>query len=336
MLRRAVVLLLLAVPVLASPAAVAPAHAVVQVGIADQKTGFLLDERFAQLGVRLARISMPYDVLDDPNTLEPVEAWIRGAQDRRMRVLVTFDRSRRPGRKSITPTPAEMATQLRRIRSRWPWLREFSTWNEGNINKRAERVAPLWLALQRACPSCTVLGADLLDRPNAAAWAQRFAKAAGRWPKAWGLHNYVDANRLRTTETRKILKGIRGELWLTETGGVVARNNGSAVRFAGTGNAHAARATAFLFDRLVPSSPRITRVYLYHWDTPEGQLTWDSGLVGPDNQPRPALDVLRERLRRLRLQAARVRASCSRPSASGRPSGRKSAACARPPGRRNR
>lgn len=271
----------------------------VVVGIADQKTSWLLDSRFGKLGMRHARISMPYDVLDDPDSLAPVDVWIRGAHAAGIRTLVTFDRSRRPGRKSIAPAPDEFVRQLRRIRARWPWLREFSTWNEANINRNPKITARQWLALQKACPSCTILGADLLDREHVVRWARRFAEAAGRWPAAWGLHNYIDANQFTTKRTRELLRGIRGELWLTETGGVVARNNKSSVRFAGAGGTHAAKATAFLFDRLVPMSPRITRVYVYHWDTPPGDLTWDSGLIGPAFEERPALAVLRVRLQRL-------------------------------------
>jgi hypothetical protein len=40
-------------------------------------------------------------------------------------------------------------------------------------------------------------------------------------------------------------------------------------------------------------SPRIQRVYLYHWDTGVGGgPTWDSGFIGPEGETRPALAVL--------------------------------------------
>ncbi len=313
-------------------------HQALAVGIADQKTSFLIDERFTKLGLRHARLSMPWDVLDDPDSLEPVDVWIRGTRALGIRPLITFDRSRRPGRKSLTPSPGQFGRELQRIRRRWPWLREFSTWNEANINRNPKTTAQLWLGLERACPSCTILGADLLDRENVVGWAQRFAKAAGRWPRAWGLHNYVDANRFSVAMTRKLLRSIKGELWLTETGGVVERNNGSTVRFAGAGGDHAARATAFVFDRLVPLSRRITRVYLYHWDTPPGFLTWDSGFVGPDGAERPALGVLRGRLQRLASRGRKVNAACTSPtSKTARPSRRSTApASARCAGRAGR
>jgi hypothetical protein len=173
---------------------------------------------------------------------------------------------------------------------------EFATWNEANISKRAETVARWWSAMRRACPTCTILGADLLDRANVGAWAARFVKAAGRTPKAWGLHNYTDANTLKTTGTRTLLRAVKGAVWFTETGGVVSRHNGSGVRFP-TSASHAALATRFVFSTLARLSPRVQRVYLYHWNTGAGDgRTWDSGLIGPDDQARPALLALQDLL----------------------------------------
>ena len=160
------------------------------------------------------------------------------------------------------------------------------------MNKKPEIVAKWWLAMRKACPSCTVLGTDLLDKPNMIPWAQRFVAAAGRTPKVWGLHNYVDANTMSTKTTRLLLKSIGGNLWFTETGGIVRRANNSKLVFP-TGTARAAKVTGFIFGRLAKLSPRIQRVYLYHWDTGVGGgPTWDSGFVGPDGQARPALSVL--------------------------------------------
>jgi hypothetical protein len=241
-------------------------------------------------------VLVPYDVLQDPARRPQLDAWMAGAKAQGIKPLVTFDRSvRRP---RVNPTPAQMAAALKGLRARYRTIREVATWNEANINKKPELVARWYRALRAACPACTVLGADLLDRPNVGTWARRFVKAAGRTPRVWGLHNYVDANRLSTTGTRRLLRAVRGEVWFTETGGVVRRNNGSAVPFP-TSAAHAAKATAFVFGRLARLSPRVKRVYVYHWNTGAGDArTWDSGLVGPDGRERPALDALRTVLRR--------------------------------------
>ena len=47
----------------------------------------------------------------------------------------------------------------------------------------------------------------------------------------------------------------------------------------------------------MPLSRRITRVYLYHWNSVRGPKTWDSALIGPTGQPRPAFRVLERELR---------------------------------------
>jgi len=272
---------------LALPAA---AHAKVAVGIADNKSDMFSDPRFAALGIRYVRLNIAYDALHDPALKPQVDRWMAGAQAAGARPLVTFDRSRR--RTSYNPSAAQMAKSLKDFHQRYPFLTEFATWNEANINKRPETVARWWTAMRRACPSCTVLGADLLDRGNVATWARRFVKAAGRTPAVWGLHNYNDANTQTTSGTRALLKAVKGRVWFTETGGVVSRRNGSAVKFPASAG-RAAKATKFVFSTLAKLSPRVQRVYVYHWNTGAGDGgTWDSGLIGPDGQARPALAVL--------------------------------------------
>jgi hypothetical protein len=268
------------------------AQAAPLVGIADNKPTMFADPRYQALGLGHARIDLRWDVLRDPAATAQLDAWMAGARATGAQPLVTFDRS--PRRPSYDPGPRELAGALRGLRRRYPFLHEVSTWNEANINKRPELVARWWRALRVACPTCTVLGADLLDRANVGSWAQRFVRAAGRTPRVWGLHNYIDANRMTSATTRTLLRAVGGAVWFTETGGIVRRTNGSAVRFP-TSKAHAAKVIRFIFDRLARVSPRIQRVYLYHWDTGLGEAgpaTWDSGFVGPDGAPRPALAVL--------------------------------------------
>lgn len=264
------------------------------IGFADQKPSMFDDPRFVALGVRHARLNVPWDVLQDRGTLANVDAWMAGARARGVAPLLTVDRSRRPGLQSRNPSAGVLATQVREWRRRWPGqVRQISSWNEGNINKRPALVAQWYLAIRGACPGCTVLGADLVDRKNAVSWATRFVIAAKRTPAVWGFHNYIDANTFKTTNTRAFLEKVKGRVWLTETGGVLNRSR-PAVKFSGTGALHAAHATEFLLKKIVPlDSKRIQRVYLYSWSTAPNDLTWDSGLVGPDGAARPALRVVR-------------------------------------------
>jgi hypothetical protein len=282
--------LLLPLTLLVLALAPAAAQASVGIGIADNKPDMFGDPRFQALRLGYARLDLRWDVFSDAGATAQLEQWMAGAKATGARPLITFDRS--PQRPSYNPTPQQLAGALKAIRARYPFAKDFSSWNEANMNKKPELVAKWYLALRAACPTCNVLATDLLDKPNMIPWAQRFVKAAKRTPKIWGLHNYVDANTLSTKTTKRLVKAVGGTIWLTETGGIVRRSNKSAVVFP-TGTAHAAKVTKFIFEKLVKVSPRIQRVYLYHWDTGiAGGPTWDSGFVGPDGQARPALTAL--------------------------------------------
>ena len=136
----------------------------------------------------------------------------------------------------------------------------------------------------------------------------------------WGLHNYIDANRFRTRGTRALLKAVKGDVWFTETGGLVMRRNGSTVTFPGS-TRHAARATSYVF-RLAALSSRVKRVYFYHWSpAPTPRPTWDSALVDSHDRPRPAYEVLRKWLDKNGIARSRRCSprSCSPVVAAARP-----------------
>jgi hypothetical protein len=128
----------------------------------------------------------------------------------------------------------------------------------------------------------------------------------------WGLHNYLDANRMRTTGTRQLLKAARyGKVWFTETGGVVKRTNRSRITFP-ENRRHAAKATKQVF-RLARLSPRVRRIYFYHWmPSPKRNASWDSALVDRRGKPRPAYKVLATYVRKFARIAARRKAEAER------------------------
>lgn len=244
------------------------------------------------------RLSVPWDVMDDRERRARMDAWLAGARAVGARPLLTFGHA--PGdRRKVLPSPARLARELRRIRAHQPELREVATWNEANhcgepTCHKPALTARYYLALRAACPGCTVLAAEVLDMPNMRSWVRSFERALPERQRrglTWGLHNYLDANRLRTSGTRALLAATRGQIWLTETGGIVRRATVKKVTFPESVD-HAAVATRWLFQRLVPLSPRITRVYLYHWSATPG-ASWDSALIGERGEVRPALRVLR-------------------------------------------
>jgi hypothetical protein len=92
-----------------------------------------------------------------------------------------------------------------------------------------------------------------------------------------------------------MLSDVPGEVWLTETGGLVYQfsDRTGAVRWP-YDEERAARATARVFST-ARANPRVTRVYFYHWSAVAGHY-WDSGFVRADGRWRPALNVLRAEL----------------------------------------
>jgi hypothetical protein len=300
----------------------ASANALV-VGIADQKPDMFTDPLFASLQVQYARVAISWDAMEHDWEREEVDAWMDGARAAGVMPLVGFGHSRVDRRK--LPTPSRFKYDFQLFRARYPWVTTFAAWNEANhcgepTCHRPQLVASYYRSLTRACPKCTILGAELLDMPNMADWVDAYQKHLGKAksPRYWGLHNYLDANRMRTTGTRTLLKHTTGQIWFTETGGIVKRKKTKNTVAFPESAAHAAQATRWVFDKLVPLSRRITRVYLYHWNAAKGE-NWDSGLVDARGKARPALRVVRSELKVLqkRRDAAARREAAAR-LASGR------------------
>jgi hypothetical protein len=275
-----------------------------RVGVADQKDDMFDDDRFLGLGIRYARRSVSWDVTRDPRLTRELDEWLQKARTAEVEPLITFARSHREGRRRIQPTAAQYEREVRAFKAKWPWVRTFSTWNEVNLPgegpaNNPRLVASYYRILKRVFPSAKIIAADLLDLPNMVTWVRRFKKVARVEPKYWGLHNYVTANRFQVERTKRLLQNTKGEVWLTEVGGLVARRNRSLIRLR-QGKSHAADVTRFIFDRLARVDRRITRVYAYHWDSTSNRDSWDSAFIGPDDKARPALAVLGRVLRGIR------------------------------------
>jgi hypothetical protein len=284
-----------------------PAHALV-IGIGDQKPDMFSDERFVDLDIRYARYMIPWDVMRVPADLARLTDWLDAAKAAGVQPLLTFGHSLRPDKRRTMPTPAQFRAEFVKLRRAFPWVRTFATWNEANhcgepYCHKPEKAAELYRALSASCPKCTILAAELLDEPNMVDWVKAFVHELGWWPRYWGLHNYLDANRWRTVGTQSLLDATKhSQIWLTETGGVVARRNASTITFP-MNTRHAAQSLSWIFRDLVPLSRRITRVYLYEWSASTSYDTWDSALINPHGKIRPAFTVLSNEQRRLVARA---------------------------------
>lgn len=276
--------------------AAAQARAPVMVGIGDQKTQMFHDPRFGRLGIHIARYQMAWDALEHPAQRAEVDEWLFAARLAGVRPLITFGHARTTRGYHVLPTVGRFSYEFSLFHRRYPWVKDFATWNEANYCgeptcHHPAIVARYWRAIRRQCHGCNVLAAELLDFPNMVSWVREFRRAARMEPRIWGMHNYRDTNRLTTGNTRALLGAMRGRLWLTETGGIVYRRNRSRVSFPQSAR-HAAIATRWLFNRIVPLSGRITRVYLYEWNAVQVHATWDTALIGADGRVRPAFGVL--------------------------------------------
>jgi hypothetical protein len=271
-------------------------------GIGDQSQGTFTDPRFAWLGVRNVRLVVPYDVVRWPSELARARAWLLAAQSARLDPLVVFSHSTQ--RPRLLPSVNDYRHAVAGFHSAFPWVGELVTWDEENhvsqpTARSPSQAARYYHVLRGVCPHCIVVAADVLDQPGIVSWLRAF-RAYAPGARLWGLHNYYDLNHGGRRGTTEILRTVPGSIWFTETGGLVWRYDSGARHFIVRGEANATRAAQRLA-ALVAMSPRIQRVYYYHWRVDQslsaarlhpGRVTWDSGLVRPDCSPRPALKVL--------------------------------------------
>ena len=193
------------------------------------------------------------------------------------------------------PSVREFTKEFLKYKKRYPWVKDWLTWNEANhcgepTCHKARRVARFYNNIRHNCFGCTVVARRRAGHPTMPAWVKEFRRTARDDKVIWGLHNYIDANRFRTTGTKALLKAApRGQIWFTETGGLVVRRNGSRIAFPGN-KKHAAQATKQVF-KLAALSPRVRRIYFYHWQpsTRVACRRWDSRARRPARQAAPGL-----------------------------------------------
>ena len=280
----------------------ADASARVAYGIGDESPLTMTDPRFGWLGVKLVRLVVPYDAVRRRAEYNAAKTWLDIARFEHLEPLVVFSHSvQRP---TLLPSVADYRNAVGHFHRLFPWVRDLGTWDEENhvsqpTSRNPVQAARYYAELTRICATCRIIAADVLDQPGMISWVQRF-RAHAPGARLWGLHNYYDLNHGGTRRTSDLLRATRGTIWFTETGGLVWRYDGPTHHFIVRGEAFAERAARRLA-RLVALSPRIQRVYYYHWRIRTtlaqarrhpGRVTWDSGLIRPNCMPRPALRVL--------------------------------------------
>jgi hypothetical protein len=288
------------------------------VGIGDNKPDLFSDPKFLALGIRYVRYDMSWDAMLVGWQRAEVTRWMTLAHRDGLDVLVTLDHSRRtiykrvPGHRKpvgfsqsrVLPSVAQYLAAFKAFRKRFPWVKEFATWDETNYYgeityDRESTVAAYYRALRSVCPSCRILAAEFLDvykyRVAMAAWAKAFVKALGYQPGYWGLNNYEDANHMVSNSTKQLLQAVTGRIWIAETGGIVRRYGVKNPGFPQNA-AHAALVDRYVLTRLGTLSPRVQRVYLYEWDEHSPKDGWDTALVSSTGAIRESYVVLAQTL----------------------------------------
>lgn len=272
------------------------AHAAPVVGVGEQSPGIFASRDWVRLGAPDVRYVVPWDALSSRSQRAELDTYMAAAENAGARVLLSFGHSRFESRRRTLPSPARFRREFRRLHARYPFVNSWLTWNEANhcsqpTCRRPEAAARFYDILRDECVGCTVVGPAVLDTRAMPKWVHQVEKHARHRIGIWAIHNYIDANRFRTRGTKALLKAVKGQIWFTETGGLVRRDNGSTIEFADSPT-HAARAVKWVF-KLARLSPRVRRIYFYHWVAPAPDATWDSALLDRRGKPRPALAVIK-------------------------------------------
>jgi hypothetical protein len=278
-------------------------------GIGDQQTEMFGDRLWQQLHTRIARYIAPYDAAVRQQSLALARQWIAAAEAQHLRVLVAFYHSEDKRGRMHMPSVSAYQRDVQKFIKLFPHVREYQPWNEANrgnvpplfASPTAVAAAKYYRAVKQVCRGCTVVGLDLLDQQNVgpslrylAEFKREVARLKTSMPTVWGLHNYSDTNRFSSARTRAVVAAVPGQVWLTETGGIV-KFGGSFPNRKGSGLIRAARALSYMF-RLASSNSHIKRLYIFQWSGSKQAARFDAGLTDPHYKPRPGYVIVCEHL----------------------------------------
>ncbi|HTR89409.1 MAG TPA: hypothetical protein VMG62_04780 [Solirubrobacteraceae bacterium] len=291
----------------AKPHAHAAGHYVIT-GLGDEQGEMFSNRLWQQLHTKIVRYIAPYDAAVRPASLAKARAWIYAAKAQHQQVLVAFYHS------EYTPTKMPSFTVYQRDVQRFvklfPGVRQYQSWDEanrGNVphyfsSPSAVAAAKYYQALKRVCGGCTVIGLDVLDQDNISPTLRYIGEFKREvvalhtpMPSIWGLHNYSDINRLESWRTRELARALGGQVWLTETGGIV-QFGGAFPNRHGSGLTRAAKVLKYMF-AVAGAIPQIKRLYIYDWTGGVTSTRFDAGLMNAHDQPRAGYVVVCKALR---------------------------------------
>ena len=141
-----VMIRLLSLSLLLTLAVAAPAAAKPIVGVGDQNPSMFSDPSFQKLGVKHSRLVLAWDWYKHPPLVASTDAWMAAAQAAGVKPLVAFNvnwATRNGYRKP--PSIAAYRKSFRLVRERYPFVTDYSAWNEANHT--AQPTAREWQSL---------------------------------------------------------------------------------------------------------------------------------------------------------------------------------------------
>jgi hypothetical protein len=277
--------------------------------MADQTTAMFADQRYQQLGIDKVRFLVPYDWFKKQGNENEVIGFMAAARASGTQVLAHFTARRgcfnngKYSKRKVCRAPSVRTYRknVKRFLTEYPEVREIGVWNEGNhvsqpTYNKPGLAAKYFLAARQVCKGCKIVAADVLDSSNMERWLNGFdAKDKGK-ARIYGLHNYSDVNRKRSSGTKRLLRRVGGEVWLTETGGILK----FLPQFPRS-ESRQKSATKYMFNlaerydtRRSGMRSRITRLYNYQWTGASKSARFDAGLVGPTGKPRKAYGTFKK------------------------------------------
>lgn len=297
----------------ASLAVAVPAQANFKVGMADQFGSMYDNPLFQDLKIKRVRYLVPIDWYKHDGQNAEVVGYMARARQAGADLLVHFTARRgcyengkySKRRVCRAPSVKKYKKAVKKFRKAYPWVKTYGVWNEANhpsqpTVRKPRRAAKYFLALRKKCRRCKIVALDVLDTKNMQSYVAKFRRFAKNKARIYGLHNYGDVNRKRSTGTRQLLRVAPGEVWLTETGGIL--KFGSDYK---RSSRRQAKATKYMFKLAARYDSHrrglrgyITRLYNYQWTGAPRSARFDAGLVNEDGSARKAYKVFKRKARK--------------------------------------
>jgi hypothetical protein len=293
------------------------ARSPIKVGVADQSPAMFSNPFFRALNTKRTRYFVPSDVMQDTVERTKARNFVVAARAAGVSTLLHISTTDLRDKRGPIVSTSAYKRNVGRIVAYFRKLgvRDFGSWNEVNhktqetwnrVGNAVSYFKSMWSAVHGRCPSCAVVGLDVLDQAGVDRYMASFYKRlSATWRKRLkvvGIHNYSDVNRGRATGTAKIIRTARKynratKFWFTETGALAS--------FRGSFPYNEARQASRMRNMFTFATryrrQGVDRVYSYNFFGIESggcgsTCLFDAGLLRPNGASRPVYDVFKSKL----------------------------------------